>query len=85
MHIILYFRFLSEYNEQGYFSNLDLIDNLGPSMLISSRLTFLGKYREYHRLYEEKELYAAGSLLLSLLTSRLAPREYVFILFLTST
>ncbi|XP_060601817.1 nuclear pore complex protein Nup85-like [Ruditapes philippinarum] len=69
-------KFLSEYNEQGYFSNLDLIDNLGPSMLISSRLTFLGKYREYHRLYEEKELYAAGSLLLSLLTSRLAPREF---------
>lgn len=69
-------QFLSEYNEHGFFSNLDLIDNLGPSMLISSRLTFLGKYREYHKLYEEKELHAAGSLLLSLLTSRLAPREF---------
>ncbi|WAQ96054.1 NUP85-like protein [Mya arenaria] len=68
-------KFLSEYNEHGEFSNLDLLDNLGSSMLISHRLTFLAKYREYHRLYEERELYAAGSLLLSLLTSRLAPRE----------
>ena len=40
----LYFRFLSEYNENGSFSNLDLIDNLGSSMLLSSRLTFLGMY-----------------------------------------
>lgn len=71
------FRFLSEYNEHGYFSNLDLIDNLGPNMLLSNRLTFLGKYREYHKLYEDKELHAAGGLLLSLLTSRLAPRQYV--------
>ncbi|XP_052766096.1 nuclear pore complex protein Nup85-like isoform X1 [Mya arenaria] len=69
-------KFLSEYNEHGEFSNLDLLDNLGSSMLISHRLTFLAKYREYHRLYEERELYAAGSLLLSLLTSRLAPREF---------
>jgi len=46
-------------------------------MLLSNRLTFLGKYREYHKLYEEKELFAAGNLLLSLLTSRLAPRQYV--------
>ncbi|KAL4240413.1 Nucleoporin nup85 [Mactra antiquata] len=69
-------KFLMEYNENGQFSNLDVIDNLGPNMLISSRLTFLGKYREYHKLYEEEELHAAGSLLLSLLTSRLAPREF---------
>ncbi|XP_052263142.1 nuclear pore complex protein Nup85-like isoform X2 [Dreissena polymorpha] len=69
-------KFLSEYNEHGVFSNLDLIDNLGSSMLISSRLTFLAKYREYHKLYQEREMFAAGSLLLSLLTSRLAPREF---------
>ena len=36
------FRFLLEYTESGDFSNLDLIDNLGSSMLLSSKLTFLG-------------------------------------------
>lgn len=45
-------------------------------MLLSNRLTFLGKYREFHKLYNDKEFYAAGSLLLSLLDSRLAPKEF---------
>ncbi|XP_060068620.1 nuclear pore complex protein Nup85-like [Ylistrum balloti] len=69
-------RFLFEYSEKGSFSNLDLIDNLGPSMLLSNRLTFLGKYREFHKLYEEKEFQAAGQLLLSLLQARLAPKRF---------
>ncbi|XP_069124557.1 nuclear pore complex protein Nup85-like [Argopecten irradians] len=69
-------RFLFEYSEKGSFSNLDLIDNLGPSMLLSNRLTFLGKYREFHKLYEEKEFEAAGQLLLSLLQARLAPKQF---------
>ncbi|XP_062495848.1 nuclear pore complex protein Nup85 isoform X3 [Pezoporus occidentalis] len=34
-------RFLKDYCERGSFSDLDLIDNLGPSMLLSDRLTFL--------------------------------------------
>ncbi|OWK57681.1 Nuclear pore complex protein Nup85 [Lonchura striata] len=34
-------RFLKDYSERGCFSDLDLIDNLGPSMLLSDRLTFL--------------------------------------------
>lgn len=36
-------KFLTEYSLNGNFSNLDLIDNLGSSMLVSDRLTFLGK------------------------------------------
>lgn len=69
-------KFLLEYSESGSFTNLDLIDNLGPSMLLSNRLTFLGKYREFHKLYEDGDFFAAGSLLLSLLDSRLAPKEF---------
>lgn len=38
-------RFLTEYCKSGGFSNLDLIDNLGSAMLLSDRLTFLGKSR----------------------------------------
>ena len=33
----------------GSFSSTDLLDNLGPSIVVSDRLTFLGKYREFHR------------------------------------
>lgn len=68
-------RFLSEYCQSGGFSNLDLIDNLGSAMLLSDRLTFLGKYREFHKMYEEGKFHEAAHLLISLLTSKLAPQR----------
>ncbi|XP_062872524.1 nuclear pore complex protein Nup85 [Trichomycterus rosablanca] len=69
-------RFLQNYSMQGSFSDLDLIDNLGPAMLLSDRLTFLGKYREFHRLYGEKKFTEAAKLLLSLMTAKIAPRSF---------
>eukprot|EP00076_Gallus_gallus_P027549 XP_015150887.1 nuclear pore complex protein Nup85 isoform X1 [Gallus gallus] len=69
-------RFLKDYCERGYFSDLDLIDNLGPSMLLSDRLTFLGKYREFHRLYGEKRFSEAARLLLMLMTAHIAPCSF---------
>lgn len=69
-------KFLEKYVERGDFSNLDLLDNLGTSMLLSTRLTFLGKYREFHKLYEAREFAEAGCLLLSLLSAKLAPRKF---------
>ncbi|XP_023585193.1 nuclear pore complex protein Nup85 [Trichechus manatus latirostris] len=69
-------RFLRDYCERGCFSDLDLIDNLGPAMMLSDRLTFLGKYREFHRLYGEKRFVDGASLLLSLMTSQIAPRSF---------
>uniref|UniRef100_F6QGW6 Nuclear pore complex protein Nup85 n=1 Tax=Ornithorhynchus anatinus TaxID=9258 RepID=F6QGW6_ORNAN len=69
-------RFLQHYCEQGSFSDRDLIDNLGSSIMLSDRLTFLGKYREFHRLYGEQRFAAAASLLLSLMTSHIAPRSF---------
>ena len=41
--LVLLARFLDNYCETGDFSNLDLLDSLGSSMLLSSKLTFLGK------------------------------------------
>ncbi|KAM4664480.1 nuclear pore complex protein Nup85 [Discoglossus pictus] len=73
-------RFLKDYCERGKFSDLDLIDNLGPAMLLSDRLTFLGKYREFHRLYSDKQFAEAGRLLLSLMTARIAPCSFWFTL-----
>ncbi|PIK46116.1 putative nuclear pore complex protein [Apostichopus japonicus] len=73
-------KFLTEYSLNGNFSNLDLIDNLGSSMLVSDRLTFLAKYRDFHRLYEEAEFAEAGELLLSLIEANLAPKQFMLIL-----
>jgi len=33
-----------EYSSSGRFINLDLIDNLGSTMLMTSQLTFLGLF-----------------------------------------
>ncbi|XP_076457331.1 nuclear pore complex protein Nup85-like [Babylonia areolata] len=69
-------KFLEEYKEAGSFSHLDLLDHLGPTMLLTQQLTFLGKYREFHRLYQDKDVKGAASLLLHLLTARAAPRHF---------
>ncbi|MEQ2236481.1 Nucleoporin nup85 [Ilyodon furcidens] len=69
-------RFLQDYCAKGTFSDLDLIDNLGPAMLLSDRLTFLGKYREFHKLYGEKRFKEAAKLLLSLMTAKIAPQSF---------
>lgn len=69
-------RYLMEYSSSGRFLNLDLIDNLGSTMLMTSELTFLGKYREFHKLYNNRQFTEAGALLLSLLTARVAPKRF---------
>jgi len=69
-------RFLQDLANKGRFCSLDLVDNLGPAMLTSDKLTFLGKYREFHQLYAENDFAAATSLLVSLLSSRLAPTSF---------
>uniref|UniRef100_A0A3Q2VF39 Nuclear pore complex protein Nup85 n=1 Tax=Haplochromis burtoni TaxID=8153 RepID=A0A3Q2VF39_HAPBU len=74
--VYLCFRFLQDYCAKGTFSDLDLIDNLGPAMLLSDRLTFLGKYREFHKLYGEKRFREAAKLLLSLMTAKIAPQSF---------
>jgi len=35
-----------------------------------------GKYREFHKLYNNKQFAEAGALLLSLLTARVAPKRW---------
>lgn len=69
-------RILAEYAASGTFSSTDLLDNLGASIVVSDRLTFLGKYREFHRLVEDSSFREAASLLHSLLCSRLAPKYF---------
>ncbi len=55
--------------------DIDLLDHLGASMLLSDKLTFLCKYREFHRLLEKREFPSAGDLLVRLLLSSTVPRR----------
>jgi len=69
-------KLLEEYANSGTFSSTDLLDNLGASIIVSDRLTFLGKYREFHRLVSDSEFSQAATLLHSLLWSKLAPKYF---------
>ncbi|XP_040571097.1 nuclear pore complex protein Nup85 [Lepeophtheirus salmonis] len=69
-------RLLLQYCNEGEFSSIDLLDNLGSAMMISDRLTFLAKYREFHKLCSNSEFRIAANLLHSLLWSRLAPKYF---------
>ncbi|XP_015601778.1 nuclear pore complex protein Nup85 isoform X2 [Cephus cinctus] len=66
-------QFLKHYAEKGEVMCLDLLENLGNCMLVSDRLTFLGKYCEFHQTYGIGEFKGAASLLVSLLVSNLTP------------
>ena len=65
-------KLLSEYANSGTFSSTDLLDNLGASIIVSDRLTFLSKYREFHRLVHDSDFAQAASLL----WSKLAPKYF---------
>ena len=69
-------KILAEYAASGAFSSTDLLDNLGASIVVSDRLTFLAKYREFHKLVDESQFPEAAALLHSLLWSKLAPKYF---------
>merc|ERR1711997_481792 len=77
-------KLLKLYCESGTFSSGDLLDHLGVSMVVSDRLTFLAKYREFHGLAGNGDYASAAALLHSLLWSRLAPK-YFWVTLLTDT
>ena len=66
-------KFLKQYAESGKLNSIDLLDNLGSCILASDRLIFLGKYYEFHKLYQAKEYKEAANLLISLLESKIIP------------
>ncbi|CAK9834321.1 Nuclear pore complex protein Nup85 [Anthophora retusa] len=72
--------FLKHYAENGKLECRDLLENLGICMMASDRLTFLGKYCEFHQMYGIGEFKEAASLLVSLLVSNLTPKYFWSIL-----
>ncbi|KAK9888289.1 hypothetical protein WA026_000551 [Henosepilachna vigintioctopunctata] len=75
-------RFLKDYAANGKLRNTDLLFNLGPTMLSSDRLIFLGKYYEFHKLYQDRQFQEAGKLLIKLLESKIIPKYFWYILLL---
>ncbi|KAK4307301.1 hypothetical protein Pmani_020927 [Petrolisthes manimaculis] len=69
-------KILQRYVEDGKFESSPLLDQLGPAMLLSDTLTFLGKYREFHMLYQDGKYQEAATLLVSLISSKLAPEYF---------
>ncbi|CAK1595716.1 unnamed protein product [Parnassius mnemosyne] len=54
----------------------DLLLTAGPALLLDDTLLFLGKYCDFHRLYKSKEFKKAAKLLISLITSKIAPEYF---------
>ncbi|RZF47952.1 hypothetical protein LSTR_LSTR008756 [Laodelphax striatellus] len=77
-------KLLLEYTKGGTFNCLDLLDNLGSCMLISDRLTFLGKYCEFQQLFRNGATREAAVLLTSLFTSKLCPKYFTLSLLMDS-
>ncbi|XP_043484041.1 nuclear pore complex protein Nup85 [Leptopilina heterotoma] len=69
-------KFLKHYAEHGEIQCQDVLENLGSCMLVSDRLTFLGKYCEFHQTYSIGEFKEATGLLISLLASNLTPKYF---------
>ena len=66
---------LKNYVQNSDFVSTDLLDSLGAGLMASDRLAFLGKYREFHRLYNKNDFHSAAALLISLISSRIAPKK----------
>ncbi|XP_018578026.1 nuclear pore complex protein Nup85 [Anoplophora glabripennis] len=67
-------KFLQKYISSGKLVSTDFLDNLGSCMLASDRLIFLGKYYEFHKLYQAEAYREAANLLISLLASKIIPK-----------
>ncbi|KAL4719009.1 hypothetical protein ACJJTC_019469 [Scirpophaga incertulas] len=64
---------LRRYVRDGSLRAADVLLTAGHALLLCEPLLVLGKYCEFHRLYKSKEFKKAAKLLVSLLTSKIAP------------
>ncbi|XP_045448581.1 nuclear pore complex protein Nup85 [Melitaea cinxia] len=54
----------------------DLLLSAGAALLVDDTLLLLGKYCDFHRLYKNREFRKAAKLLISLITSNIAPEYF---------
>ncbi|XP_067946539.1 nuclear pore complex protein Nup85-like isoform X2 [Watersipora subatra] len=73
-------RFIEGYRQQTH-TTTDVLDALGSTMLLMSKnLLFLAKLREFHQLCDLGNEKQACALLVNLISSRMAPSRYWFLL-----
>ncbi|OUM64741.1 hypothetical protein PIROE2DRAFT_34865, partial [Piromyces sp. E2] len=65
-----------QYIEKGDLSQLNFIDSINQKSLYNTKINFLARYKQFHELYKEKQYKKAGSLLIQLLTSEIAPKTF---------
>ncbi|KAG8194792.1 hypothetical protein JTE90_017233 [Oedothorax gibbosus] len=75
-------RWMKDYAKHREMKGLEIFKNMGSCMLISDKLTFIGKYCEFHKLHSQHELKSAASLLVSLIASKIAPPKFQALLLL---
>lgn len=72
--------FLTSYTGRLGFSSkpggLDALNTLGRSALLSQKMAFLVRYREFHQLYSDGDHVGAAEILVSLFTSHTIPKIY---------
>ncbi|ORX56070.1 Nucleoporin, Nup85-like protein [Piromyces finnis] len=71
---------ISQYIENGDLSQLHFIESLNQNSLYNSKINFLARYKQFQELYREKQYKKAGSLLIQLLTSEIAPKNFWYII-----
>ncbi|KAG4093280.1 nucleoporin Nup85-like protein [Neocallimastix lanati (nom. inval.)] len=67
---------MTQYIEKGDLSQLNFIDSINQKTLYNSKINFLARYKQFHELYKKKQYSKAGSLLIQLLTSEIAPKAF---------
>ncbi|XP_054716603.1 nuclear pore complex protein Nup85-like [Uloborus diversus] len=75
-------RWLNDYAEHRKIEGFEILKNMASCMLVSDKLTFVGKYCEFHKLFNDRNFKAAASLLVSLISSEIAPSKFQVIMLL---
>lgn len=66
--------YLKDYMKTGVMQNVDILDNLGEGMLLSDRLIFLGKYREFCKCFTDGDYKNSVELYIPLISSKIIPK-----------
>src|SRR5699024_1538559 len=62
----------------GELLDMDMVANIGSSIVLSQRLIFLGKYHEFHQLKSSAQYEEAAKILVDMLASNAIPDFFTF-------
>ena len=65
-------------SSQGELLDMDLMLNLGSTIVLSERLIFLSKYHEFHQLQNASQYSQAAKIIVDMLSSNAIPEFFIF-------